>query len=130
MLDISLEGWLTTFFVCFGTIIVDFFTFSKLGVVCSLFVPGDTGESSSEQLNGTQRTLGTDTVGITRISFVCFCGGDECEWDINAVKQYLGTAINLILIHNHGTFKVDGYGDARLEMSSTIFRQYSGTETA
>ena len=37
-------------------------------------------------------------------------GGDDCVWDFEEYQEYMGSAINLIEMHNRGTFKEDEYG--------------------
>ena len=40
----------------------------------------------------------------------------------------MGTALNIIIVYNQGSFKSNAYGDAGVEKTSTLHGTYSGTE--
>ena len=43
--------------------------------------------------------------------------------------NYMGSAISLTALYNHGTFQQHDYGAARISRTSTLQKQYSGTDT-
>lgn len=50
-------------------------------------------------------------------------GGDECEWDLKAHYDYLGRALNILFLYNHGSFDQKEYGSDRISKTSTLHLQ-------
>ena len=52
-------------------------------------------------------------------------GDDDCVWDHDAVKSYIGSSYKILVYHNQKEFKQDKYGENRVKKYSDISAAYS-----
>ena len=47
-------------------------------------------------------------------------GTDDCEWDFDAVKDYIGPGPRMLILFNQKEFKSNQYGDERIERKAVL----------
>ena len=54
----------------------------------------------------------------------------SCEWDIEKSKEYLGSALTIVILSNEGAFNAHNYDEKRVSYKSKINSSIASTEKA